>query len=178
MYPPIFLQATDRSSLPQFPPALIRPPSAEVSFPKDLNPEHAAFQPTDPRSPIHHLHPLRLMPPAIAPPRPAATSPITRCSVSLKEYVTLSEDCKALRCGVVVRLLASHPGEPSSIPGGVAPGFSQVGIVPDDATSRRVFSGISSFPRPFIPALLHTHFTLIGSQDPDVKTRPKLFTHS
>ncbi|KAJ8880826.1 hypothetical protein PR048_017297 [Dryococelus australis] len=30
----------------------------------------------------------------------------------------------------VVRLLASHLGEPGSIPGGVAPGFSDVGIVP------------------------------------------------
>ncbi|KAJ8870278.1 hypothetical protein PR048_029299 [Dryococelus australis] len=35
---------------------------------------------------------------------------------------------------------------------GVTPGFSQVGIVPDDAAGRRVFSGISRFPRPFIPA--------------------------
>ncbi|KAJ8865973.1 hypothetical protein PR048_033497 [Dryococelus australis] len=31
--------------------------------------------------------------------------------------------------------------------------------VPDDAASRRVFSGISRFPRPHIPGLLHTHFT-------------------
>ncbi|KAJ8898304.1 hypothetical protein PR048_003664 [Dryococelus australis] len=48
------------------------------------------------------------------------------------------------------RRLASQ-GEPGSIPGGVAPppGFSQVGIVPDDAVRRRVFSGISRFPRPF-----------------------------
>ncbi|KAJ8885973.1 hypothetical protein PR048_012179 [Dryococelus australis] len=30
------------------------------------------------------------------------------------------------------RLLASHLGEPGSIPGGVAPGISHVGIVPDD----------------------------------------------
>ncbi|KAJ8895830.1 hypothetical protein PR048_001169 [Dryococelus australis] len=33
----------------------------------------------------------------------------------------------------------------------------EVGIVPDDATGRRVFSGISRFPRRFIPAPLHTH---------------------
>ncbi|KAJ8879162.1 hypothetical protein PR048_019768 [Dryococelus australis] len=32
-------------------------------------------------------------------------------------------------------------------------GFSHVGIVPDDAVGLRVFSGISRFPRPFIPAL-------------------------
>ncbi|KAJ8881347.1 hypothetical protein PR048_017828 [Dryococelus australis] len=35
--------------------------------------------------------------------------------------------------GVVVRLLASHLGEPGSISGGVAPGFPHVGIMRDDA---------------------------------------------
>ncbi|KAJ8879997.1 hypothetical protein PR048_020619 [Dryococelus australis] len=34
------------------------------------------------------------------------------------------------RGGVVVRLLAFHLGDPGSIPGGVAPGFSHVGIAP------------------------------------------------
>ncbi|KAJ8883952.1 hypothetical protein PR048_015808 [Dryococelus australis] len=46
--------------------------------------------------------------------------------------------------------------EHSSIPGGVAPGSSHL---LDDAAGRRVFSGISRFPRPDIPALLHTHLT-------------------
>ncbi|KAJ8868792.1 hypothetical protein PR048_030332 [Dryococelus australis] len=46
-----------------------------------------------------------------------------------------------------VSSLASHLGEPGSIPGR--------GIVPDYAVGRRVFSGISRFP--FIPVLLHTH---------------------
>ncbi|KAJ8886345.1 hypothetical protein PR048_012556 [Dryococelus australis] len=54
-------------------------------------------------------------------------------------------------------LLASHVGEPGSIPGGITPGFSHVGIVPDDAAVRLVYSGISSFPRPCIPALFLTH---------------------
>ncbi|KAJ8896616.1 hypothetical protein PR048_001960 [Dryococelus australis] len=36
-------------------------------------------------------------------------------------------------------------------------GFSHVGIVPNDAIGRRILSGISRFPRPFIPALLHVH---------------------
>ncbi|KAJ8868575.1 hypothetical protein PR048_030113 [Dryococelus australis] len=36
-------------------------------------------------------------------------------------------------------------------------GFSHVGIASDDASGRRVFSGTSHFPRPCIPALLHTH---------------------
>ncbi|KAJ8870911.1 hypothetical protein PR048_027212 [Dryococelus australis] len=47
-----------------------------------------------------------------------------------------------------------HQGEPRSDPGRV-PGFSQVRIVPDDAVGRRVFSGISRFPRPFMVPL-HT----------------------
>ncbi|KAJ8867485.1 hypothetical protein PR048_031287 [Dryococelus australis] len=51
---------------------------------------------------------------------------------------------------------STHLGEPGSIPGGVAPGFSHVGTMPDDVTGSRVFSGISRFPRPCIPALLHT----------------------
>ncbi|KAJ8894476.1 hypothetical protein PR048_007130 [Dryococelus australis] len=41
------------------------------------------------------------------------------------------------------RLLAPHQGEPGSISGGVAPGFSHVGIAPDDAAGCRVFSGFS-----------------------------------
>ncbi|KAJ8868513.1 hypothetical protein PR048_030041 [Dryococelus australis] len=46
--------------------------------------------------------------------------------------------------------------ESGSIPVGVTPGFSHVGISPDDATGRQVFLGISRSPRPRIPALLHT----------------------
>ncbi|KAJ8874112.1 hypothetical protein PR048_024953 [Dryococelus australis] len=39
---------------------------------------------------------------------------------------------------------------------GVAPGFSRVGIMPDDAAGRPIFSEISRFPRLLIPLLLHT----------------------
>ncbi|KAJ8868946.1 hypothetical protein PR048_030487 [Dryococelus australis] len=56
------------------------------------------------------------------------------------------------------RTLASHQSEPDSIPGQVTE-FSQVGIVSDDAVGRRVFSGISRLPRPFISAPLHIHFS-------------------
>ncbi|KAJ8872844.1 hypothetical protein PR048_026460 [Dryococelus australis] len=50
--------------------------------------------------------------------------------------------------------------------------FSHVGIVPDDAVGRRVFSEIPRFSRPFIPVLLHTLLnTLIGSQDLDSNPR-------
>ncbi|KAJ8898306.1 hypothetical protein PR048_003666 [Dryococelus australis] len=57
-------------------------------------------------------------------------------------------------------LLASHQGEPGFKPGRVTPGFSQVGIVPDDATGRRVSSGFSRFPPPrrcSILASFHPH---------------------
>ncbi|KAJ8880503.1 hypothetical protein PR048_016973 [Dryococelus australis] len=42
---------------------------------------------------------------------------------------------------------------------GDLPRFSHVAIVPDDAGSGRVFSGIPRFPRPCIPAMLHTNLT-------------------
>ncbi|KAJ8895913.1 hypothetical protein PR048_001253 [Dryococelus australis] len=53
------------------------------------------------------------------------------------------------------RLSRTHPPPPQyselgSIPVRIA-GFSQVVNVPDDAVGRRVFSGISRSPRPFIP---------------------------
>ncbi|KAJ8887787.1 hypothetical protein PR048_014005 [Dryococelus australis] len=41
-------------------------------------------------------------------------------------------------------------------PARATPGFSQAGIASHDAAGRRVFSEIYHFPRPFIPALLHT----------------------
>ncbi|KAJ8872646.1 hypothetical protein PR048_026255 [Dryococelus australis] len=48
------------------------------------------------------------------------------------------------------------PGRTGFIPRGrVTPGFSRVGILPDDAVGRWVFSGVSRLPRHFISALLH-----------------------
>ncbi|KAJ8873630.1 hypothetical protein PR048_024452 [Dryococelus australis] len=67
----------------------------------------------------------------------------------------------------VVRLLASHQSEPGSIPSRVDLGFSHVGIVPDDAAGRRVFSGISRSGSTFIPAL---HRTYIDSPSSALKT--------
>ncbi|KAJ8866077.1 hypothetical protein PR048_033601 [Dryococelus australis] len=51
-----------------------------------------------------------------------------------------------------VDLLAFHPCELGSIPGRILPDFRMW------ESCRWVFSGISRFPRPFIPTLLHTHF--------------------
>ncbi|KAJ8877303.1 hypothetical protein PR048_021757 [Dryococelus australis] len=61
--------------------------------------------------------------------------------------------------GRAVRLLASHEGELGSITGRVTPGFSHVGIVPDDAAYRQVILGMSRLPHPFIPMLLHSRLT-------------------
>ncbi|KAJ8895353.1 hypothetical protein PR048_000685 [Dryococelus australis] len=72
----------------------------------------------------------------------------------------LWRDCGVLRHSrqmLYLLVLAYHQGELGSIPVRVIPGFSHVGIMPDDAAGRRVFSGISRFLRPFVPALLHTH---------------------
>ncbi|KAJ8897638.1 hypothetical protein PR048_002987 [Dryococelus australis] len=55
-------------------------------------------------------------------------------------------------------------------------GFSQVGIVLDDVVGRRVFSGISLFPRPFISVPFNIQLTLVDSQDLAVKSHPNLFT--
>ncbi|KAJ8873352.1 hypothetical protein PR048_026986 [Dryococelus australis] len=63
-----------------------------------------------------------------------------------------------------VRLLASRLGEPGSISGRVTPGFSQVGIVPEDAAGRRVFSGGGGGSFSFAFPANH-NFTLVGSKD-------------
>ncbi|KAJ8867729.1 hypothetical protein PR048_031532 [Dryococelus australis] len=67
----------------------------------------------------------------------------------------------SFRCrgGLVVRLLTSLLGEPGSIPGGVTTRLTHLGIVPDNAAGRRVFSGLSRFPLFPIPALLCIQFT-------------------
>ncbi|KAJ8874707.1 hypothetical protein PR048_025573 [Dryococelus australis] len=59
-----------------------------------------------------------------------------------------------------------------------AAGYSSMGIVPDYAASRCVFSGISCFPHLCIPAAAPflLHFTLIGSQVLTVKIFPNLST--
>ncbi|KAJ8875155.1 hypothetical protein PR048_023048 [Dryococelus australis] len=60
--------------------------------------------------------------------------------------------------GQAFRLLASVQGEPGSIPSRATPGFSHVGIVPDDAAGRRVYSGISPPQLSFISgAAQYTH---------------------
>ncbi|KAJ8891075.1 hypothetical protein PR048_010584 [Dryococelus australis] len=60
-----------------------------------------------------------------------------------------------------VSLLASHQGEPGSIPGRVTPGFSRMGIVLDDAVGRGFFSRGSPVSPPFrsgaAPYLSHLH---------------------
>ncbi|KAJ8879246.1 hypothetical protein PR048_019852 [Dryococelus australis] len=61
------------------------------------------------------------------------------------------------RCGGKVVIMTALPDEPGSIPNWAAPGFSHVGIVPNDVAGRRVFSGISHFPRTCIPIVFNSH---------------------
>ncbi|KAJ8897018.1 hypothetical protein PR048_002364 [Dryococelus australis] len=60
------------------------------------------------------------------------------------------------RGGVEAKLLASYQGEQGSIPGAPPPPppIFALGMRPDDAAAQRVFSRISSFLRPYIPALI------------------------
>ncbi|KAJ8882815.1 hypothetical protein PR048_014629 [Dryococelus australis] len=68
--------------------------------------------------------------------------------------------------GVVVRLLASHLG---SISGGVAPGFSHEGIVPDDAADRRSLS--KEPPRPGAPLAVENPFAGALAALPEATTK-------
>ncbi|KAJ8877999.1 hypothetical protein PR048_022462 [Dryococelus australis] len=81
---------------------------------------------------------------------------VSQCGAAVVEWLACSPSNKAIR-------VQSRAGS------------LRVGIVPDDTTDRWVFSRISPFfPRPCIPALLHSN--LIGSQDLDVKNHPNLCT--
>ncbi|KAJ8868446.1 hypothetical protein PR048_029962 [Dryococelus australis] len=97
--------------------------------------------------------------------------------ISHQTNARFSQICWGRR-DIVVRPLASHLGELASIPGGVAPRFSDVGIVSYDASGRRVFSHISPPPPPQFrrPATYSPRFILICSPDIDVKSRLNLAT--
>ncbi|KAJ8898408.1 hypothetical protein PR048_003768 [Dryococelus australis] len=83
---------------------------------------------------------------------------LTRVTVSPLSFLLHSLSAgRRGRGDIVVRLLVSHRGEPDLIPVRAFHGFPRVGIVPDDAAGRRVFSRISLSPHACIPALLHTH---------------------
>ncbi|KAJ8871253.1 hypothetical protein PR048_027559 [Dryococelus australis] len=83
--------------------------------------------------------------------------------------------------GAVAERLARPPATKANraqIPSRVT-GFSPVGIVPDDGTGWRAFSGISHiYPAiSFRRCSVLTSITHVGSQDLAVKRRPNLFTH-
>ncbi|KAJ8874245.1 hypothetical protein PR048_025088 [Dryococelus australis] len=100
-----------------------------------------------------------------------------RIAAKCKDHSEKFHRARQGRGGLVVRLIVSHVGEPGSIHDGVAPGFSCVGILPNNAANRRVFSGISRFPALSFRRCSIPHFTLMGSQDLDAKSRSNLFTH-
>ncbi|KAJ8871171.1 hypothetical protein PR048_027477 [Dryococelus australis] len=93
-------------------------------------------------------------------------------------YFTAYTKLPPKTCGAAVddavRTLASHQGEPGSIPGRATPGFSQLGIVPYDAAGRAGFLGHLPEPLHYGAAPPSPHFALIGSQDLVVKNRPNL----
>ncbi|KAJ8873424.1 hypothetical protein PR048_024241 [Dryococelus australis] len=58
---------------------------------------------------------------------------------------------------VAERLACSPPTKANRVQSPAGSPDSHMAIVPDDAVGRRIFSGISRFLRPFIPAPLNTH---------------------
>ncbi|KAJ8885724.1 hypothetical protein PR048_011922 [Dryococelus australis] len=76
--------------------------------------------------------------------------------------------------GAAAKELASHQGKPGSIPGGVAPGFSQVGR----CRRSEGFLGDIPFPPPLHSgaAPYSPRFSLIGFPDHAVKNHPSIFT--
>ncbi|KAJ8868784.1 hypothetical protein PR048_030324, partial [Dryococelus australis] len=76
-------------------------------------------------------------------------------------------------CDIMLKLnqsyhmVASHKDEPGSIPGRATPGILQVGVVPDGAADRQVFSVFFRFPCHCILALLHSHLISLSM---DLKT--------
>ncbi|KAJ8895161.1 hypothetical protein PR048_000486 [Dryococelus australis] len=89
-------------------------------------------------------------------------APISGAEIENRCKTELFSKAKGGHGGIVVGLLASHLDELGSIPGGVDPGFLHVGVIPDDAAGLRVFSGISHFPHPFIPAPFQTRFASLA----------------
>ncbi|KAJ8867437.1 hypothetical protein PR048_031239 [Dryococelus australis] len=78
-------------------------------------------------------------------PTPSLPRPqnLAHSSTNHRTLILQPQSCRWGHGGVVVRLLASHQGEPGSNPGGVAPGSSHVGIVPDYAAGVGGFSRLS-----------------------------------
>ncbi|KAJ8877523.1 hypothetical protein PR048_021978 [Dryococelus australis] len=132
-----------------------------------------------PRVPAPHLG-SRVVVQAEAVRLPEAAAILPRAHRQERERVTSDDGtpvksplnastCKALkqRATMGIMMVASHQGDPGSSPGRATPGFSQMAIVPEDITCRRVFSGIARFTRPCITALFHSHLI---SLSPALKT--------
>ncbi|KAJ8881592.1 hypothetical protein PR048_018077 [Dryococelus australis] len=95
-------------------------------------------------------------------PRPSCllsyVSPLRVCNLGTTFHPSVTlKVCRG--AAVAERLACSPPAKANRVqsPAGSLPDFRFVGIVPDDAASRRVFSEISRFPHAIILALFHTH---------------------
>ncbi|KAJ8881692.1 hypothetical protein PR048_018178 [Dryococelus australis] len=139
-----------------------------VAQPADVATPTGLYLPPGPTPYIHHVSRMRTEPPPLRapslplcdltptrlspapPPLPITRHPPTAPGLGVESW----ENLKGGHDGVV-RSLSYHQGEPGYISGRLTPKFSHVGITLDDAAGRRVFSGISRFPRSCIPAMLH-----------------------
>ncbi|KAJ8875203.1 hypothetical protein PR048_023098 [Dryococelus australis] len=92
---------------------------------------------------------------------------------------TMDEVAKTRKKRATARTLSSHQIKPGLTPCGVAHGFLPVEIVPGDDAGRRVFSRISRIPPPLHSgaAPYPRRFTVIGPQDRDISSCPKLCSH-
>ncbi|KAJ8875956.1 hypothetical protein PR048_023864 [Dryococelus australis] len=111
---------------------------------------------------------------------PVGTSlPRSRCEGAIRATLTRTPSASSLLRArrAVFPLLASHQGDPGSIPDRVTPDFRTRECLPDDAIGRWVSSGISRFPAPsFRCCSIITSITLIGSEYLVVDSRPNLST--
>ncbi|KAJ8869731.1 hypothetical protein PR048_028739 [Dryococelus australis] len=133
--------------------------------------EKSAIVHGDTRGALEHSRLILSRPTSVAQSvaRPASSAGVPGSSPGLYEHDTryniafYNTSTRGATVNERLGQLASHQGEPGSIPGRVTPGFSHAAIVSDEDAGRRVFSGISHFPRPFTPAQLHTRLVSLPS---------------
>ncbi|KAJ8865888.1 hypothetical protein PR048_033411 [Dryococelus australis] len=144
---------------PQHPFAL---PNPNPLAPSDLSSK--AANPKEPPTPAAHTHTHTHTTLSSVGLPSSSPAPVKVTTANVLAEVNTDLHSTTERVAVAGRLHCPPPTKGNRVqsPAGSLPDFSQVGIVPDNASGRRVFfffSGISRLPRPFIPVLLHTHLT-------------------
>ncbi|KAJ8871523.1 hypothetical protein PR048_027845 [Dryococelus australis] len=96
---------------------------------------------------------------------------VPRENISLRPLTTCRKELRFVHARLPPRRSGLNPRPGHS-------GFSHLGILPDDAVSKRAFLEISRYPAPsFWRYSTLTSIILIGSEDLAVKSRPNLFNH-